>query len=133
MKIFTTTAVFEAGCKATSVTPIEAVADSDGQGTKEVSETQDLAPMGEGDQSEELRDFMQGMEKENAELHTACAAEKAARAKSLLEVSALQVEKTSHKKKLKSCCGNWQRICLRGKVVSRREGSRRTPWLSKGN
>lgn len=43
---------------------------------------------------------MQGIQKENADLHAACAAKKAARAKSLLEMMALRVEKAAQKKRV---------------------------------
>lgn len=54
--------------------------------------------MEEGGQSSKLRDFMQGMSKENNKLLATCAAEKAAGTQSLLEVSALEVEGTAQKK-----------------------------------
>lgn len=52
-------------------------------------ETQNIDLAGEGDQSNELRHLLQGLLKDYAELHAVRAAEKAALAKSLLELSVL--------------------------------------------
>lgn len=94
------TADFEAAFKATSVTPNEAVADPEEQRVKGVPNNRDLGHMGEGGPSEELRDSVQRMLKENANLHAACAAKKTACAKRLLEVSTLRVEKVAQKKRI---------------------------------
>lgn len=91
---------FKAGFKTVGATLKEAVADPDRQGKKEVSDTRDLGLVGEGGQTNVLRDFMQGLQKENAELYADCAAENAAGAKSLPEVSVLRVGKAAQKKML---------------------------------
>lgn len=121
---------FEAGYKAADATQTETVADPERQETKIVAETQNLGHMREGGQSEGLRDSMQGMQTENAELHAASTANKAARTKRLLAVYALRVKKVAQKKELKSRLGDWQRECQRGKGALQRGGTRRTPWLS---
>lgn len=54
-----------------------------------MSHARDLGLVKKGRQFDELGDFMQEMEEENAALHAACGASKAARANSLLEVSTL--------------------------------------------
>lgn len=92
------TADFEADFKALVVALKEIVAYLENQWTKDVPEARELGLVGEDVQSEELRDFMQGTQKENGEWRAACAVEKAARAKILLEVSALWAEKVAQKK-----------------------------------
>lgn len=69
------------------------------QAKKDVAETQNPRPgsRGESDQIDKMRDFMHGIQKENAALHSVWAAEKAARFRSLLEVSALRVENEAQK------------------------------------
>lgn len=62
-----TTSKFEAGFMAASVTPKEVVADREGQRTKDMSEDRYMGHLGERNQSNELRDFMQVMRKENAQ------------------------------------------------------------------
>lgn len=91
---------FELGFQAAVAPPEEAVADSTGQGNKDVPETQDFDLVVEGGQFDELRDFMHGMQKENAEFHGAFAAEKAARAKCLLQVSALWAQRAAQKERI---------------------------------
>lgn len=86
------TADFEKSCNATGVTAKKVDADPEGQWTKDVPETRDLGLVGEVGQSEKLRDITEEMQKGNLELHASCAAEKATRARRLLEVSALWVE-----------------------------------------
>lgn len=89
------TADFETGFKDAGATLKSKIADPKGQRRKDVSTTRDLCFVGKGGQSDELTDLKEGMQKENAEFHAARAAEKAACAKRLLEVSVLRVGKVS--------------------------------------
>lgn len=53
--------------------------------------------MGEGGQSDELRDFIEEIKEDNPELHAAYAVEIAANAKSLSDVSTDRVENPAQK------------------------------------
>lgn len=56
--------------------------------------------VGEGDPSDESVEFMQALLKENAALPTACTAEKAARIKSQLHLTALRNDRASSKNRI---------------------------------
>lgn len=60
-----------------------------------------LGLVGEGGQSDELDEFMQSLQAENAALHAACAAGNAASTKSLLELTALPNDKAASKRRIK--------------------------------
>lgn len=68
------TADFETSFKSTGTTRKEAVADPNGEGTRNGPKNRDLGLVRKGRQSVKLRDFMQRMQKDNADLHAACAA-----------------------------------------------------------
>lgn len=85
----------EAGFKATGVTPKEGIADTERHGTIDVPKNRDLGLVEGGGPSEELCDFMQGMQRDNTELRADCAGKNAARSKRLLEMSALWPEKVA--------------------------------------
>lgn len=92
--------ILKYGLKAPSATPTKSAGSQEGQENKDMPDTRDSDLVEEGGQFDELRDFMQGMQKECAVLHAACAAEKTARAKILLEMSTLWDEKAAQMKRI---------------------------------
>lgn len=101
------------------------VADREGRRAENVLDTQDLSLVGKGGPSTEVRDFLLEMQKEDAELHTVYAADKAARANRLLEVSALWVEKTAQKRKGGVDAAFVRGTVSAGKVLRKEEAHRR--------
>lgn len=93
------TANFEAGFQAEGAKPKKAAANAEGQSRKDRPESHDLGLVVENGHFNDLRDFMQRVQKENDMLHATCAAENAVRARSLPDASALRAEKAAQKKR----------------------------------
>lgn len=74
-RLLQATADFEVGWKSASMALKEAIADLEAQGNKDVRDNRDLGLMGEGGQSDELCNFIQGLQKGNAAMYAECAAE----------------------------------------------------------
>lgn len=68
-RILQADADIEAGFKAASGKPKEAAADPEEQKNKDVNKTRDFGLVGKGGQFDESCNFMQGMQKENADVH----------------------------------------------------------------
>lgn len=113
---------FRADFKGKSKAPMKAVADPEGQGSKDEPNIHDVNLMSKIGKCNVVHDFVQLLQKESAKLHTNCAARNVARANSLLEVNTLRSEKAAQRKRIVEVTGRLAKRTFSAGKDCRREG-----------